>query len=140
MTANLLRTLFVAGAALTATALGSTSAEAATKPVKNLEVTVYAGEGGSCNHGSLWASFEAPLRKTSLYDLTVTTSRGQIFKPTSSDYNWVSIDGGCVSKAFVKDVRRNRLTGTVRAYTTDGDFAGQRTARIKLADYETDDC
>ncbi|GAA1614202.1 hypothetical protein [Actinoplanes couchii] len=132
MTINLFRALFVSGAALTATALGATSAEAATKPVKNLNITVNTVDNGLCNHGVLEAVFETPLRRTTLFDLTVTTSRGKIFKPVYSDYTWGYINGGCVTKALVKDVRNRRLTGKVRAFTSDGEFVGQRTARIKL--------
>ncbi|GAA1657276.1 hypothetical protein GCM10009828_104000 [Actinoplanes couchii] len=134
MIKNISRTVFVTGSALAVVALGSQPAQASSKPIKNLEVTTFTIDKGTCKNGYLQAWFEAPHRNTVLYDLTVKTSRGKVFEPAYSYDSSVSIDGGCVSKGFVDDVKRKRLTGTVRAFTGDGDYVGQRTVRIKLVD------
>ncbi|MBL7254017.1 hypothetical protein [Paractinoplanes lichenicola] len=110
------------------------SAEAAAPPVRQLVAETYTIDKGNCRNGYFSVYFNAPLRNVVEFDLEVRTSRGTITKTVHSYQNYVSITPGCVSKGFVQDVKRKKLTATVYAYTTSGAYAGKRSVKIKLID------
>jgi hypothetical protein len=114
--------------------LMASPAEAATKPIKNLTITLYTIDKGNCKYGFLQAIFDAPRQDITIYDMDARAGGRHVSKSVDDTHYQVNM-GACAPKAFVKAIeKRTKVRGSVAAFTPTRALSGSASARIKLVD------
>lgn len=111
-----------------------TPAIAGASHLKNVFVGAWTLDKGSCSTAVLAANLTANTSASTKFALKVTTSRGSIERAWSDNHDYPHVNAGCVSKAFVKDVKAKKVYGTITAYTSGGKFLARKTVRVQIVD------